>query len=229
MKKLCRLWSVALVALVVCQPVSLLGAAADDMEYLGYSKELREFVTEQVKKTHAQPKSGAAPLGMAPETGPIDEADAVQEQLTELGRSRSLTPESELAAEQSKARLDEFWTRMGIQPTRDAVTLNDEQKAFLKNRIKTQLEGVGYQVKQVDLIDVPANLGIPQVRGVVRVVRPLTTKNGYREIQNNLAQVKDLCLKAASDDGTQYLCELTTFIAENPKNNYYYEKTILNP
>ncbi|MBI3039630.1 hypothetical protein HYY75_11410 [bacterium] len=63
----------------------------------------------------------------------------------------------------------------------------------------------------------------------MRVVRPLTTANGYQEIQSSLSEIKTLCLGVSTIDGVRYLNELTTFIAENPRNKYFYEKTILNP
>ncbi|RCK80592.1 MAG: hypothetical protein OZSIB_2905 [Candidatus Ozemobacter sibiricus] len=229
MKLHCRSWFVMLIALCVLMPGLARAAVTDDLEYLGYSKELRDFAADKIQKTHVKPQSGATAFGMAPETGPIDEATAVQEQLTELGRTRSLTPQTTLATDEAKARLDDFWARMGRRGQKEMPYLSDEQKTMLKNRIRAELEGVGYTIKQIDLIDVPASLDVPQVRGVVRVVRPVTTKNPYREIQNNLAEIKELCLRAATIDGTRYLRELTTFIAENPQNNYYYEKTILNP
>lgn len=228
MKLHCRSWYVVLIALCVLMPGLARAAVTDDLEYLGYSKELQDFALDKIQKTQAKPQSAAA-FGMAPETGPIDEATAVQEQLTELGRTRSLTAQTTLSTDETKARLDDFWARMGRRGQKEMPYLSDEQKTMLKNRIRAELEGVGYTIKQIDLIDVPASLDVPQVRGVVRVVRPVTTKNPYREIQNNLAEIKELCLRAATIDGTRYLRELTTFIAENPQNNYYYEKTILNP
>lgn len=228
MNKHFGLCSVVLVALLALLPCAVFGAADEDMEYLGFSKDLRKMATDGIKKSHKAPESGQPAFGMGPEAG-LDEADALQEQLTELGRSRSLTPQNDLTTDQVKDRLDEYWARMGVVNDRTAVNLSEAQKAALKDRMRTDLEALGYQVKQVDLIDIPANMGTPQVRAVVRVVRPMQTKDSYKEIQNNLIQVKEACLQAATVEGTLYLCELTTFIAENPRNNYYYAKTIFNP
>ena len=102
-------------------------------------------------------------------------------------------------------------------------------KQDLQKRMTDALTGAGYTVKQLTLLDMPANLGVPQARAVIRVVRPIKTKNPYREIQNSLAEVKTSCLNAATIEGVLYPGEMTTFLAENPQNNYFYEKTILNP
>ena len=49
------------------------------------------------------------------------------------------------------------------------------------------------------------------------------------EKQTALGEVKTKCIDATTIDGILYLSEMTTFLAENPRNNYFYEKTILNP
>ena len=64
------------------------------------------------------------------------------------------------------------------------------------------------------------------MRAVVRVVKPMK-RGSYSEVQTRLNDIKEICTKAATIDGHCMLSEMTTFVAENPKNNYYYEKTIL--
>ncbi|OIP27590.1 hypothetical protein AUK22_05360 [bacterium CG2_30_54_10] len=229
MKTCLTLLKALLAAMVILLPVALYAEYSDDMGYLGYSKDLIDTAHDRISKSHVVPQGGGNGYQATKEETAMDETDAVQEQLTELGRSRSLAPQNNLGGDQVKGKLDEFWAKMGTKPSDENFNLTGEQKNALKARLRTDLEGTGYQVKQIELIDVPTNMGTPQVRGVVRVVRPLKSANSYTEIQNNLSQVKEICTRAATIEGTQYLCELTTFIAENPRNNYYYEKTILNP
>jgi len=82
---------------------------------------------------------------------------------------------------------------------------------------------------QLSLVDLPEGSLKNTLRAIVRVTRPLKTRNSYKEIQSSLAEIKKLCMEAGTIDGVVYLSEMTTFVAENPRNNYYYEKTILNP
>lgn len=191
-----------------------------DLKYMGYSQEM---VSEVLSATGCEPAK--------PETAPAgeqDEADSNLEQLTELGVTRSLTPTLE---DRSGAIRDEvltYWDKMSpansnVQP------ISPETRALLEANIRTALETAGYSIVQLSLVDLPEGSLKNTLRAIVRATRPLKTCNPYKEIQGNLAEIKKLCMDAATIDGVVYLSEMTTFVAENPRNNYYYEKTILNP
>lgn len=226
MKRLFNRMMLVIAAAAVLCPMAGSAAVEDELRYLGYSSELSDMANDVYKKSHKEtppaPEVTKSPTIM-------DEADAVKEQLAELGRSRSLTPETPVTSEESKTKLDVFWKQMAGGRSEPVAVMSEELRAQLRDALAQTLNSNGYEIKQLDLIDSPSNLGNPQVRAVIRVVKPIATKDSYREIQNNLAQIKDACLQAGTVDGVLYLCELTTFIAVNPKNKYYYEKTVLNP
>jgi len=213
-------------AIAFC-PVTGSAAVEDELRYLGYSGEIASMANESYKRTHKEPTP--APEAAAANPTILDEADAVKEQLAELGRTRSLTPQTPVASDESKNKLDAFWKQMATPKAETAAPMSDELRARLRDALTQALTGAGYDIKQLDLIDTTPNMDNPQVRAVARVVKPVTSKDSYREIQNNLAQIKDMCLQAGTIDNVQYLSELTTFIAVNPRNKYYYEKTVLNP
>ncbi|HOT29951.1 MAG TPA: hypothetical protein PLU72_17375 [Candidatus Ozemobacteraceae bacterium] len=226
MKRLFNRMMLVIAAAALC-PMAGFAAVEDELKYLGYSSELTDMANDAYSKSHKEaPKAPETPL-KAPSV--MDEADAVKEQLAELGRSRSLTPETPVTSAESKTRLDAFWKKMSPEAASPVVAMPEDLRAQLREALTQTLNTAGYEINQLDLIDAPSNLGNPQVRAVIRVVKPLQTKDSYREIQNNLAQIKDACLQAGTIDGILYLSELTTFIAVNPKNKYYYEKTVLNP
>ncbi len=207
-------------------PQTAIGAVEDDLSYLGYSRELTDFA----KKNLARPDNSPSPQPPQPdaykETPVMKDADAVQEQLTELGYTRSLTPETPSNVEESKARLHQFWNSLNDTHAAKHEPLPAEFKEELKSHLTNSLTEAGFQVKQFDLIDVPNE---PKVRGVVRVTRPVKSKNPYKEIQQSLSQIKDICMEGSTLDGVTYLSELTSFVAENPQNKYYYEKAVLHP
>ncbi|KAF1082167.1 MAG: hypothetical protein GQF41_1807 [Candidatus Rifleibacterium amylolyticum] len=194
-------------------------ATEGDLEYLGYSQEM---IDEAVSI------SGMTPVKQAEPASEIDEATQTQEQLYELGRTRSLAANMQDRSEAIRDEVLTYWEHMSPEAAQ-AEPLSDELKAELNANIKTALENNGYSVTQLDLLDLPEGSLHNKLRVVVRVSKELKTRNSYQEIQGNLAEVKQICTNAATIDGYNYLSELTTFVAENPKNNYYYEKTILKP
>ena len=84
----------------------------------------------------------------------------------------------------------------------------------------------GYKIVQLEVLPVAEYSTKNAVRAVVRVTKPMKT-GSYNEVQGRLNSIKEICMNAATIDGHCMLSEMTTFIAENPKNKYYYEKTIL--
>jgi len=195
-------------------------ATEGDLKYLGYSKEMID---------EAVAISGMTPV-KSPEIAPDDrdEATQVQEQLYELGRTRSLSSNLEDRSENIRDEVLSYWEHMSPNAGK-AEPLSDELKQALAANLRTALENKGYSISQLDLLDLPEGSLHNKLRAVIRVSRDLKTRNSYQEIQGNLAEVKQICCEAATIEGYNYLSELTTFVAENPKNNYYYEKTILKP
>ncbi len=191
-----------------------------DLKYMGYSQEM---VSEVLSATGCEPAK--------PETAADneqDEADSNLEQLTELGVTRSLTPTLE---DRSGAIRDEvltYWDKMS-PAANNVQPISAETRAMIETNIRTALESAGYSIVQLSLVDLPEGSLKNMLRAIVRATRPLKTRNSYKEIQGNLAEIKKLCMEAGTIDGIVYLSEMTTFVAENPRNNYYYEKTILNP
>ena len=227
MKRLPSLSVLVLSAIIAMAPV-VWGSVRGDLNYLGYSEELSDFAIDGLAKTQVK-NSNETLDETAGENTRLSEVDAVQEQLTELGRTRSLQSQDSMQVDEIRDRLDGYWTRMVPAGEQSVPPLASNEREELKSRLYRSLENAGYLVQQLELRDMPANLGIPQVRAIIRVVRKLKSENAYREIQNNLAEVKNISLEAGMVDGIQYLSELTTFIAENPRNRYHYEKTVLNP
>jgi len=194
-------------------------ATEGDLKYLGFSQEVID---------EAVAISGMTPVKQTPPASEPDEATQVQEQLHELGRTRSLSANLQDRSENIRDEVLSYWEHMSPDASQ-AEPLSDELKATLTANIRTALEGNGYRISQLDLLDLPEGSLHNKLRVVVRVSKELKTRNSYNEIQGNLAEVRQICTSAATIDGYNYLSELTTFVAENPKNNYYYEKTILKP
>ncbi|MBU1107611.1 MAG: hypothetical protein KKB51_13150 [Candidatus Riflebacteria bacterium] len=196
-------------------------ATEGDLKYLGFSQEM---IDEAIAISDIAP----AKAPEQPKTENDDEATLAKEQLNELGRTRSLTANLEDRSENIRDDVLSYWEHMSPEAGK-AVPLSDELKLTLESNIRAALEQNGFHIVQLDLLDLPEGSLHNKLRAVVRVSRNLQTRNSYKEIQNNLAEVKNICSDAATIEGYNYLSEMTTFVAENPKNNYYYEKTILKP
>lgn len=207
-------------------PVFAVDALDGDMGYLGYSDNIRDFARQSILKRNAPTYPVMPTREKTREELLMDEAQAVQEQLTELGRTRSLNSDTPVRAQEAKEKLDSYWNDMqpSMPPAMDY--LSPEFKGEIRNRLSNTLIDAGYEIKQLDLIDIP---NVPQVRAIIKVVKPLKTKDAYREIQTNLSEIKQISLAAATVNGFTYLSELSTFLAENPENRYFYEKTVLTP
>ncbi|HNX76896.1 MAG TPA: hypothetical protein PLM07_13205 [Candidatus Rifleibacterium sp.] len=190
-----------------------------DLKYMGYSQEM---VDEVMAAT------GGKPIADAKSTAETEEADANLEQLTELGVTRSITPGMEDRSGTIRDEILNYWDTM-TPTSKNIQPVSDETRALLESNIKTALEASGYSIVQFSLLDLPEGSLKNTLRAVVRVTKPVKTPNSYKEIQASLAEVKQICNQAATIDGVNYLSEMTTFVAENPRNNYYYEKTILKP
>lgn len=206
--------------------ITSLAQIKENLDYLGYSKDMQKFAESVVSccGTNSQQSENKSEKK---ETKLFSEADSVQEQLTELAKTRGISSHNNFHTEKLKTAIQEYWKKQNTKGYYEPIVMSEELKKQLIDKIKQSLENHGYKIKKIELIDAPASLGVPQARLIVRVVKPLKTKNHYKEIQNNLLEIKQLCIQAATIDGIKYIRELTTFIAENPKNNYYYEKTIL--
>ena len=225
MKKLCVALILSL-GLVSPSAVPASESLAGDLQYLGYSSEIRDFARDKLMTLKVPAQTAPRPPEKTHKELLLEEANAVQEQLTELANSRSLTPSSPVRTEEAKEKLDLYWSTMKPQMPMAQDELDPVLRNEIRERIHSALQNAGYDVKQLELIELP---NAPQVRAIVRVVKPLKTRNTYKEIQQNLSEAKRVSMDAATLDGVPYLSELTTFVAENPKNRYYYEKTILTP
>lgn len=196
------------------------GATEGDLKFLGYSNELINEVAQATGISLGERKKI--------DRRNLDEADAALEQLTELGRTRAISPSFEGRSEEIREEILSYWDRMS-PGSGQFLPLSDELKVQLTSSLRQALEQNHYQIIQLDLVDLPEGSKHDTLRAVVRVTRPVVSRNPYKEIQGYLADVKKICTEAATIDGICYLSEMTTFVAENPKNNYYYEKTILTP
>ncbi|HNV71666.1 MAG TPA: hypothetical protein PKO06_18320, partial [Candidatus Ozemobacteraceae bacterium] len=217
--------SVGILLAVLALTVSpVWSASQEELKYLGYSDEITNFSEEQLRSTHKgeteAPPAVAQPLPQVRGDRAYEEATAVQEQLTELGKARSLTAETPDRSQEVKDRIGTYWQGLNNDETAKVQVLSEEFKNELKVKLESALQEAGYAIRRLDLVDLPPNLGTPQVRAVIRVVKPLKTNNGYQEIQKNLGQIKDICNVVGNVNGINYLGELSTFVAENPRNQY---------
>lgn len=200
---------------------SVAGATDGDLKFLGYSQEMINEVN--LATGQAGPGKQASD-----KTELADEVTSVQEQLVELSKTRSLTVDLADRSEGIREEVLSYWQKMSPEASK-SMPLSDELKATLTGNIKTALENSGYTIVQLDLVDLPEGSLHNKLRAVIRVAKNIVSRNSYMEIQKNLAEVKLICSEAATIDNFCYLSEMTTFVAENPKNSYYYEKTILRP
>lgn len=197
-----------------------------DMEFLGYSEEMMNDTAKLIEDNNEIEKQDEALDALTPETKEVDEATALQEQLVELANTRSIRADISDRSLEIKGKIGKYWEKMN--PTRNFTALSDELRGQILAGIREALSLSGYSVVQLELLDLPEGSVQDKFRAVVRATRPLKTRNSYKEIQQNLGEIKQICSQAATVEGVSYLSELTTFVAENPKNKYYYEKTILN-
>lgn len=196
-----------------------------DMEFLGYSQELMDDALKATSEEDEIAKVDATLENMPDATEEIDEATALQQQLVELANTRSIRADMSDRTLDIKNQIDSYWNKMS--PDRMPQDLPEELRHQVTSAIQEALTVNGYSVIQLELLDLPDGSNKDRFRAVIRVTRPVQTKNPYQEIQKNLGEIKKICSEAATIDGVNYLSELTTFVAENPKNKYYYEKTIL--
>ncbi|MDD3001111.1 MAG: hypothetical protein PHF29_05090 [Candidatus Riflebacteria bacterium] len=198
-------------------------AATDKATELGYSSEIINEVRLINDKSHKNEID--VNLSEKENSKIYSESDAVQEQLTELGYTRGLISCQPSNTREVRSDVLEYWSRNGIK-NKEIIPLDPALAASVESNIKNALNNNGYSIIKFELLPTV----FPNImRGDIRVVRAIKSKYAYNEIQENLAQVKDICLKAATIGTTCHLSEMTTFIVENPRNNYYYEKTILHP
>ena len=209
-------------------------ALSGDLEYLGYSDNMIKEVESLFPGSKAvkpadktiQPITTRVSAYNPEDSWVMQESASVQQQLTELGVTRAITPEMPNNAENIRANLNTYWDKM--IPRHHGPGVSDEIRDIIFAGIHESLSMAGYEIINLELVDLPeGNENL--LKAVVRATRPLKTRNSYAEIQKNLAEITRLSKQAATIDGHCYLSEMTTFVAENPRNNYYYEKTILTP
>jgi hypothetical protein len=198
-------------------------AATDKATDLGYSAEIVNevrLINDKSLKNDIDIK-----LNKKENSNIYSESDAVQEQLTELGYTRGFVSCQPSNTREVRSDVLQYWSRNGIK-NKEIIPLDPALASAVEYNIKSALNNHGYSIIKFELLPTV----FPNImRGDIRVVKPIKAKYAYNEIQQNLAQVKDICVKAATINATCHLSEMTTFIVENPRNNYYYEKTILKP
>ncbi len=192
-----------------------------NLDYMGYGEEMIDLVDEEIGLLSLDDDEEE-------EIAEISEVESTVEQLKELGVSRSLSENMKDRSEMVREKNAEFWRRRGNREVEQPknVVVSEETKALIKSNIAKALTDNGYKIVQLDVLPVAEYSTKNAVRAVVRVTKPMKT-GSYKEVQSRLNSIKDICMNAATIDEHCMLSEMTTFIAENPKNKYYYEKTIL--
>ena len=197
-----------------------------NLDYMGYGEEMIDLVEEEIGLLSIEKDNDEDEDDK--ESDKISEVDSTVEQLKELGVSRSLSENMQDRSEIVREKNAEFWRKLRNRAVEQPknVVVSEETKALIKSNIAKALTENGYKIVQLDILPVAEYSTKNAVRAVVRVVKPMKT-GSYKEVQNRLNSIKDICMNAAVIDNQCMLSEMTTFIAENPKNKYYYEKTIL--
>jgi hypothetical protein len=217
----------AIFAAFISYGSSCFADTCSDLEYLGYSNDITSEIRKCLKDSQGDELCSIKRKSNTEyDCNPKTEADYTQEQLYELGKTRGFHPNIPSNSGQIKNEVDNFWAKMSPDYKGNKVSSIIKQQIFVE--MKQALESANYKVIRLEILDLPEGNESNKVRAVVRVTRSIKTKNSYKEIQANLKEIKALCNVAANINGHQYLSELTTFVAENPNNKYYYEKTILN-
>jgi hypothetical protein len=194
------------------------GELTSKITNLGFSSEL----VSELNNTNLELTDKVSPTTFQTKRD-ITEADAVQEQLTQLGNTRNLSSIQQLNAEEIRLRVSKYWSKNGIRAA-EIKPVKHELMQEVQSAIRTGLEAQGYGI--LKLVLEPTSVE-NVMRGDIRVERRVVPGTAYRQIQGNLAEVKEICLESATIKGVCYLSEMTTFIVENPQNKYYYERTIL--
>ncbi len=192
-----------------------------NLDYMGYGEEMIDLVDEEIGLLSLEDDEEE-------EIAEISEVESTVEQLKELGVSRSLSENMKDRSEMVREKNAEFWRRIGNREVEQPknVVVSEETKALIKSNIAKALTDNGYKIVQLDVLPVAEYSTKNAVRAVVRVTKPMKS-GSYNEVQSRLNSIKEICMNAATIDDHCMLSEMTTFIAENPKNKYYYEKTIL--
>ena len=192
-----------------------------NLDYMGYGEEMVDLVDEEIGLFVPEDDEEE-------DNKNISEVESTVEQLKELGVSRSLSENMKDRSEIVREKNAEFWSRIRNREVEQPknVVVSEETKALIKSNIAKALTDNGYKIVQLDILPVAEYSTKNAVRAVVRVTKPLKS-GSYNEVQGRLSSIKDICMNVATIDNHCMLSEMTTFIAENPKNKYYYEKTIL--
>ena len=192
-----------------------------NLDYMGYGEEMVDLVDEEIGLFVPEDDEEE-------DNKNISEVESTVEQLKELGVSRSLSENMKDRSEIVREKNAEFWSRIRNREVEQPknVVVSEETKALIKSNIAKALTDNGYKIVQLDILPVAEYSTKNAVRAVVRVTKPMKS-GSYNEVQGRLSSIKDICMNVATIDNHCMLSEMTTFIAENPKNKYYYEKTIL--
>ena len=205
-----------LLSLVVLTSIIYAGAR-NDLKHLGYSNSLisefdKDFITDTSEEAIPQ--------------APKDEADSLQQQLVELAATRDISAEQKSRSGIIRSKIENYWSM--VKPSIHNTPVPMSIKQQIAYRIRNDLTNAGYTIVYLKILDLPENNPEYKVKAIIRAFKPMVTKNKYKEIQKNLAEINSICKNASTIQNHMFLSEMTTFIAENPENKYYYAKTILN-
>ncbi len=209
------LFALASLSLAQASTQSLESKAAS----LGFSNE----IINELNNTNINKTSTINEAARINEEKFMTEADSLQEQLTQLGYTRNITSIQALNAENIRKNINKYWSRQGLQ-AKEIQPVEPELMSRVAANIERALTSKNYKIIKLELKPTTVkNL----MRGDIRVARKVKFGTAYKQIQNNLTEVKKTCLESATIEGICYLSEMTTFIVENPRDQHYYERTIL--
>ena len=130
--------------------VPAIGSTKGDMEFLGYSEEMMQD-TMGIIETNGDIDSEDAKLDLDPvktgEDEDLDEATALQKQLTELANSRSIRADLADRSLEIKSKIGNYWNKMNHNQGMPA--LSDELRSQILAGISEALTLNGYEKVQL--------------------------------------------------------------------------------
>ena len=103
--------------------------------------------------------------------------------------------------------------------------LKEEIKSKLEESISKSLTKNGYKIIEITLDSTTKS---EMARASIKVTKPIkNSKKPYNEIQDKLAEIQKICVKASTLDGKCHLENMSKFIYIYEKNSYKYVKTLL--
>ncbi|MFZ5952329.1 MAG: hypothetical protein ACOYXC_16620, partial [Candidatus Rifleibacteriota bacterium] len=159
-----------------------------DMEFLGYSENFVKETENMIKDSDVDDHEDPTIETVSESEEPVaDEASVLQEQLVELAKTRSIRADMSDRSLEIKSRIGQYWDKMS--PDRNVPIIGDELRGQILSGIREALSVNGYEIVQLELLDLPEGSNQDKLRAVVRATRSLKTRNSYKEIQKNLGEI----------------------------------------